>query len=72
MASLKVPPYTSKYKLIATYKSGGDIWLAMLINEEPVNLKWNEARETQDIDLKNYLSSLKSDIEAGIYEVENQ
>ncbi|GLO65143.1 MULTISPECIES: hypothetical protein [Oceanobacillus] len=69
--SFKIPPYTSKYKLIATYRSNGDIWLAMLIDEEPFNFKWSELGSIQDLELKNYLSSLQSDIEAGRYEIEN-
>ncbi|BAC12648.1 hypothetical protein ACFQ4N_03705 [Oceanobacillus iheyensis] len=69
--SFKIPPYTSKYKLIATYRSNGDTWLAMLIDEEPLNFKWNDIESIQDLELKNYLYSLQSEIEAGTYEVEN-
>jgi len=67
--TFNVPPSTPHYKLIATYKKENEIYLALLIEQKPFNLKWNEVGSLEDKPLREYILSLKTEIESGLYEV---
>lgn len=65
----KMPPHSGKYKLVATKKFQNDISLIVLCPDRR-NYSWNNVPRLPDGELKNYLLSMKGDIEAGVFDLE--
>lgn len=67
--NFEIPPATEKYKLVATFEHEGDTYLAMLTKDAAFNVKWDEVPTLEDEELKEYLLSMSTEIEQGIYDI---
>jgi len=62
------PPHGGNYKLVATGKHKNDIGLIVLCPDRR-EYSWNNVPRLYDVELREYLLSLKEGIESGIYDV---
>ncbi|MFD1362809.1 hypothetical protein [Lentibacillus salinarum] len=65
----KNPPHSGKYKLVATKKHTNDIGLIVL-GPDRREYSWNSVSYLPDGELKDYLLSMKDDIESGAFDIE--
>lgn len=63
------PPHNGKYKLVATIKYADDIGLIIINEDGAKEYSWKGIRDLPD-ELKNYLLSMKGNIEKGVYDSE--
>ncbi|WP_164670981.1 hypothetical protein [Virgibacillus doumboii] len=65
----KRAPRRGNYKLVATLKQENDIGIIVLCPDRR-NYSWNNVPELHNVELREYLLSLKEGIEKGWYDVD--
>ncbi|MYL56222.1 hypothetical protein GLW20_01725 [Virgibacillus halodenitrificans] len=65
----KQPPSNMDYQLVATRKTDNDIMCSMILPMAG-EIPWSQVNRITDPGLKEYLLSMKQEIEAGAYDLE--
>lgn len=65
-----LPPRGERHILVETVKHDEELYLALITDNRPLNIRWKDVEQVEDEDLRQYLLSMKEGIEKGIYDVD--